>query len=254
MQADSARHKRNGHRRVLQLRSHSVMDGGEWTDLRATLDDIQAQADLAARAIAKLADVARAGFACSCTPAARRLVCLNDLVVEVLRRSATRAGRATGYPARSISSPSVAGTRSLRACCTLLVPPFRARSRRRRNPITVHVSGRGVLQGAYRPRRVGRCRRADTAGGTLTMDEGRTPAPSRYPWRAASSTSTTVSCPRRPPSLRFGSRSSCPRSRTPTPHEDPGGRRFGHDAADHQEPAEASRIREVDEAGNGAKR
>ena len=182
MQADSARHKRNGHRRVLQLRSHSVMDGGERADLRATLDDIQAQADLAARAIAKLADVARAGFACSCAPTARRLVCLNDLVVEVLRALGERARAGGGVSvALDPKLPSVAGDpRQLRSVLhTLLVALMQEREvSGDANPITVHTSqAAGVLQGEH----IARVALAGAAGrtppaGTLTMERGPNPA------------------------------------------------------------------------------
>ena len=153
MQADSARHKRNGHRRVLQLRSHSVMDR-PGPDLRATLDDIQAQADLTARAIAKLVDVARASSACSCAPTARRRVCLNDLVVEVLRALGERARAGGGVSvALDPKLPSVAGDpRQLRSVLhTLLVALMQEREvSGDANPITVHTSqAAAVLQGEH---------------------------------------------------------------------------------------------------------
>jgi hypothetical protein len=158
------------------------MDGGEWTDLRATLDDIQAQADLAARAIAKLADVARAGFACSCVPAARRLVCLNDLVVEVLRALGERARAGGGVSvALDPELPSVAGDpRQLRSVLhTLLVALIQEREiSGDANPITVHTSQiAAVLQGEH----IARVALAGAAGrtppnGTLTMERGPNPA------------------------------------------------------------------------------
>src|SRR5580765_3937846 len=182
MQADSARHKRNGHRRVLHLRSQAVIDGGEWADLRATLDDIQAQADLAARAIAKLADFARAGFASSCAPAARRLVCLNDLVVEVLRALGERARAGGGVSvALDPELPSVAGDpRQLRSVLhTLLVALMQEREiSGDANPITVHTSqAAAVLQGEH----IARVALAGAAGrmppnGTPTMKRGPNPA------------------------------------------------------------------------------
>ena len=182
MQADSARHKRNGHRRVLHLRSHAVIDGGEWADLRATLDDIQAQANLAARAIAKLADIARAGFASSCAPAARRLVCLNDLVVEVLRALGERARAGGGVSvALDPELPSVAGDpRQLRSVLhTLLVALMQEREiSGDANPITVRTSqAAAVLQGEH----IARVALAGAAGrmppnGTPTMERGPNPA------------------------------------------------------------------------------
>jgi hypothetical protein len=181
MQTDSARHKRNGHRRVLQLRSHSVMDQ-HGPDLRATLYDLQAQADLTARAIAKLVDVARASFACSCAPTARRRVCLNDLVVEVLRALGERARAGGGVTAAlDPKLPSVAGDpRQLRSVLhTLLVALIQEREvAGDPNPITVHTSqAAGVLQGEH----IARVALAGAAGrtppaGTLTMERGPNPA------------------------------------------------------------------------------
>ena len=163
-------------------RSRAAFDGGERADLRATLDDLQAQADLSARAIAKLADVARASFACSFEPAARRPVCLNDLVVEVLR--------ALGEPARAGGGvsvaldpklPSVAGDpRQLRSVLhTLLVALMQEREvSGDANPITVQTShAAAVLQGEQ----IARVALAGAAGrtppaGTLTMERGPNPA------------------------------------------------------------------------------
>ena len=181
MQADSARHKRNGHRRVLQLRSHSVMDQ-PGPDLRATLDDLQAQADLTARAIARLVDVARAGFGCSGAPTARRPVCLNDLVVEVLRALGERARAGGGVTvALDPKLPGVAGDpRQLRSVLhALLVALIQEREvAGDASPITVHTSqAASVLQGEH----IARVALAGAAGrtppaGTLTMERGPNPA------------------------------------------------------------------------------
>ena len=161
------------------------MDGGERADLRTTLDDIQAQADVAARAIAKLADVARAGFACSCAPTARRLVYLNDLVVEVLRALGERARAGGGVTvALDPRLPSVVGDpRELRSVLhTLLVALIREREiSGDANPITVHTSqAPAVLQGEH----IARVALAGAAGrtppaGTPTMERGPNPAPCR---------------------------------------------------------------------------
>ena len=125
-------------------------------DLRATLNDIQVQADLAARAIARLADVARAGSACvcACAPTARPLVCLNDLVVEVLRALGEH-GRAGGGISVALDPtlPSVAGDpRQLRSVLhTLLVALIQEREVSGvANPITVRTSqAAAVLQGEH---------------------------------------------------------------------------------------------------------
>ena len=123
-------------------------------DLRATLDDIQAQANLVARAIARLADVARAGSAWACAPTAPRLVCLNDLVVEVLRALGERARAGGGVSvALDPTLPSVAGDpRQLRSVLhTLLVALIQEREVAGvANPITVRTSqAAAVLQGEH---------------------------------------------------------------------------------------------------------
>jgi hypothetical protein len=162
-------------------RHGAAFDSGERAALRAALDDIQAQADLAADAIATLVDVARASFACS-EPTARRLVCLNDLVIEELRELGERARVGGGVSvALDPTLPSVAGDwRQLRSVLhTLLVALMQEREASGdANPITVQTShAAGVLQGE----RIARVALAGAAGrtppaGTLTMERAPNPA------------------------------------------------------------------------------
>ena len=197
-------------------------------DLRATLYDLQAQADLTARAIAKLVDV---GGQLRLLPRANGPAAgvLEHLVVEAPAPASAR-GRAAGSPPRSIRSCRVwRKTRSApeRVAHAPRRPDSGARGRRRPEPHhRSHVSGRGRAAGrAYRPRRLaGAAGRTPPAG---TLDDGARaePRPCRPPIPGEprprrhdgvlSATSTVSSA--------SVLRSSCPRSRIPTPHEDPGG-------------------------------
>jgi signal transduction histidine kinase len=219
MRPESALHKRNGHRKVprqaqasagdlLRLihsatdqrgptgggdetsplpeavaraveRSRAAFDRGELADVRATLDVIQAQADLAARVVAQLVDVVRASFARSYEPTTRQLVSLNDLVVEALGERARAGGGVS--TALDPKLPSVAADpRQIRHVLhTLLVALVQEREASGgASPITVRTSrAAGVLQGEH----IARVALAGAAGqtppaGTLTVERWPDPA------------------------------------------------------------------------------
>jgi hypothetical protein len=141
MRLDSALHQRNGHDR-------------EVADVRATLEVIQAQADLAARVIAQLVDVVRTSFACTYEPTACQLVSLNDLVVEALGTLGERARAGGGVSvALDPKLPSVAGdSRQLRGVLHMLLVALMQEREASGDagPITVRTSrAAGVLQGEH---------------------------------------------------------------------------------------------------------
>ncbi len=88
-------------------RSQAALDRGELGDVRAALDALQAQADLAARVIAQLVDVVRASDARSPEPAAMRLLDVNDLLVETLGPRVRRGLAVSTVLAPEL--PSIAG-------------------------------------------------------------------------------------------------------------------------------------------------
>jgi hypothetical protein len=65
-------------------RSREAFERGELADVRAALEALQAQADMAAGVIARLTDVVRASDSRLCRASGRHLVDMNDLLVQTL--------------------------------------------------------------------------------------------------------------------------------------------------------------------------
>ena len=135
-------------------RSRAGCDRDDLADVQATLDAIQAKADVAGRVIAQLVDVMRASFAWSYEPAARQLVSLNELVVDAIGALGERARAGGGVSvALDPKPPSVVGdTRQLRSVLhTLLVALMQEREASGDvSPITLRTSrAAGVLQGEH---------------------------------------------------------------------------------------------------------
>jgi hypothetical protein len=134
--------------------SRAAFDRGELADVRAALEALQAQADLAAGVIAHLTDVVRVSDGRVYRTSGRYLIDLNDLMVQALGLLASQWPWMAAVSTRlDPQLPSVAGdARELKeVLVTLMVALARAsRAAGRPGVVTVETSHReGVLRGEH---------------------------------------------------------------------------------------------------------